>query len=140
MGSFSMGFWVRRSDEEVIHVDDKLSFSNHVSEGVVHESLECGGGVAETKEYHCGFEESFVCDEGCFPLVAVLNMDIVVSPTNIKLGEVANVFQLVHEVRDEREGVDIMGGVFVEVAVVLTRVELVILLFDKEEEGGLEGV
>ena len=31
-GPFFMGFWVGRGDEEVIHVDDELSFCDHVSE------------------------------------------------------------------------------------------------------------
>ena len=102
--------------------------------------LEHGGGVVEAKEHNGGFEEPLVGDEGCLPLVAILNMDVVVSPMNIELGEVVSVFQLVHKVRDEREGVGVTSGVFIEVAVILTRVEFAILLFDKEERGGLGGV
>ena len=41
---------------EVIHVDDEPSFSDHVVEGVVHESLEDSGRVGESKEHNCGFE------------------------------------------------------------------------------------
>ena len=44
-------------------------------------------------------------DEGRLPLVAIFDTDIVISPMNIKLGEVASIFQLVHEVGNEREGV-----------------------------------
>ena len=76
-------------------------------------------------------------DEGCLPLVAVFDTDIVVSPTNIELSEVASVFQLVHKVGDKGEGIGVAGGVFVEVSIVLAGVELSILLFDKEEGGGL---
>ena len=86
-GLFFMGFWVRRGNEEVIHIDDKLSFSDHILEGVDHESLEHGGGVAEIKEHDSGFEESFVGDEGSFPLVAVLYLNIVIPPVNIELGK-----------------------------------------------------
>ena len=35
---------VVREDEEAVHVNDEPSFSNHVSEGIRHEMLECGGG------------------------------------------------------------------------------------------------
>ena len=42
--------------EEIIHVDDKPSFSNHISEEVIHEVLEYGGGVVETKEHDSGFK------------------------------------------------------------------------------------
>ena len=91
-----MGFWVRGGDKEVIHVDDQPSFSNHVLEGVIHESLECGGRVAKTEEHDGGFKKSFVGDEGRLPLVTILDADIVVPPTNIEFSEVASIFQLVH--------------------------------------------
>ena len=42
----SMYFGVVQEDEEVIHVDDKPAFGDHVLEGVVHKSLEGGWGVA----------------------------------------------------------------------------------------------
>ena len=51
-----------------------------------------------------------------------------------------SVFQLVHEVGNEREGVGVAGGVFVEVVVVLAGVEFTVFLFDKEEKGCLGGV
>ena len=79
-------------------------------------------------------------DEGSFPLVAILDVNVVVSPVNIELGEVVSVFQLVHKVRDEREGISVMGGMFVKVSIVLTRTEFAILLLDKEERGCLWGV
>ena len=42
-GLLSVGFWVGGGNEEVIHINDKLSFSDHVSERVIHELLECDG-------------------------------------------------------------------------------------------------
>ena len=79
-------------------------------------------------------------DEGRFPLVAILDMDVVISPMNIEFGEVVSVFQLVHEVRDERKGVGVTDGVFIEVSVVLAGVEFSVFLFDEEERGRLGGV
>ena len=141
-GSFSVGFGIRGGNKKVVHVDDEPSFSDHISERVVHESLECGRGVAKAKEHDCQFEESFVRDEGRLPLVAIFDADIVVPPTNIEFGEVASVFQLVHEVGDKGKGVGVTGGVFVEVPVILAGMEFAILLLDEEEErclGELEG-
>ena len=112
-GAFTMGFFVRGEDKEVIHVDDKPSFHNHVSEGVVHESLECRWGVGESEEHHSWFKEAFMCDEGSLPLVAILDAHVVVSPADIKLGEQFGIFEFVDEVRDEQEWVGISGGVFV---------------------------
>ena len=139
-GSLSVGFHVRGGNKEVVHIDDEPSFSDHVSEQVVHEPLECGGGVAKTKEHDSGFKESLVGDEGCLPLMTIFDVDIVVPPSNIKLSEVVSIFQLVHEVGDEGKGIGILGGVFIEVSVVLTRAEFSIFLFDKEERGRLGGV
>ena len=102
--------------------------------------MECGRGVAKPEEHHCQLEESFVHDEGCLPLMAILDVDVVVPLTNIKFCEVASIFQLFHEVGDEREGVCITGGVFIEVSVILAGAEFAVLLLDKEERGCLEGV
>ena len=51
---FSVGLLVWRGNKKVIHVDDEPSFCDHVSEGVIHELLECGGGIAKTKEHNGG--------------------------------------------------------------------------------------
>ena len=53
-------------------------------------------GSAETEEHDCGFEESLVCDESHFSLVTILDMNIVILPSNIKFGEVVSIFQLIH--------------------------------------------
>ena len=54
---------------------------------MVHERLECGGCITESKEHDGRFEESHGSDEGSFPLVFLSNANVVVSPTNVKLGE-----------------------------------------------------
>ena len=74
-------------DEEIIHVDNEPSFGNHITEGVVHKTLESGGGVGKSEEHHSGFEKSFVGNKGCFPLVTVLDSYIVVSPPDVEFGE-----------------------------------------------------
>jgi hypothetical protein len=49
--------------------------------------LECGGQIGEPKEYNAGFEKTLVGDEGYLPFIAFFNPDVVVAPTNIKLGK-----------------------------------------------------
>ena len=78
---------VRGVNEEVVHVNDKPSFSDHIAKRVIHEVLESGGGIGETKEHHCQFEESFMGDEGSLPLMSVFDSDIIVSPLDVELGE-----------------------------------------------------
>ena len=96
--SFFMVFVIVGVDEEVIHVDDEPSFSNHIPERVGHESLESGGGVGHAEEHNCGFIESPVGNESSLPLVSVLDSDIVISPLHVKLGEDLGVFEFVHEI------------------------------------------
>src|SRR5882762_2644056 len=62
--------------------------------------------------------------------------NVVVSPMNVELGEVAGIMQLVNEVRDERERSGILGSDIIKMAIVLYRVEFAILLVDKEEGTG----
>ena len=41
-------------DEEVIHVDDKPSFCNHIAKRVVHKTLEGGGGIGKAEDITMG--------------------------------------------------------------------------------------
>ena len=140
LGLFFVGFWVGRGNKKVIHVDDEPSFSDHVSKRVVHEMLECGGGVAEAEEHDGRCKESFVSNEDYLPLVSIFDLNVVIPPMNVEFGEVTSIFQLVYKVGDEGKRVGIMGGMFVEVAVVLARMKFAIHLFDKEEGRCLGGV
>ena len=74
-------------NKEVVHVDDEPSFSNHVAEQVIHEVLEGGGRVGESKEHDSGFEQPLMGDEGCLPLMAIFDSYIVVSPMNVEFDE-----------------------------------------------------
>ena len=136
-GAFFMKGGVGGVDEGIVHIDDKSSFGNHVAEGVIHEALEGSGGVGEPEEHYSGFKKSFMGDEGCFPLVTVLDLYIVVPPLNVKFGEDLGILQFVYEVGDEGKGVGVANGVFIDVVVVLEGVESSIFLFDEKEGGGL---
>ena len=137
---FGMCSKVRGDNKEIVHIDNEPSFSDHVVEQVIHEPLECGGEVTNTEEHDDGFEKSFVDDESHFPLIAIFDANIVIPPVDIKLSEVISVFQLVNKVRDEREGVGVFGGMFIEVMIILTGMEFAILLLDEKERRCLGGV
>ena len=115
-----MGFGIRGEDQEVIHIDEEPSFGYHVAERVVHESLERGGGIGHPEEHYERLEESSVCGEGAFPLVSVLNSDIVVPPPDVEFSEEFSSLELINEVGDEGEGIGIADGVLVKVPIVLT--------------------
>ena len=95
---FSMGFFVRGEDKGVVHINDEPSLGDHVSEGVVHKSLEGCRRVGKSEEHYCWFKEALVHDEGGFPLVAVLDANIVIPPANVKLSEQFGVLKFVDEV------------------------------------------
>ena len=81
-------------------------------------------------------------NEGCLPLISILDANVVVSPLDVKLGEDLGIFYLVDEVLDQWEGVGILDSVGVDVSIVLAGSEGVrgVLLIDKEEGACLEGV
>ena len=74
-------------------------------------------------------------DEGCFPLVSIMNMNVVVAPMYVKLGEDLGIFDLVNEVRYKWEGVHIFDGMAVDVTIVLTGSKSVSFLLVNKEEG-----
>ena len=139
-GAFLVSCSVGGEDEEVVHIDDEPSFSDHVSKGVVHESLESGGRVSEAKEHNGWFEEAFMSDEGGFPLVSVFDADVIVAPSNVEFGEDFGIPEFIDEVGDQGKGVSITNGMLVEVPVILAGAKSSVFLLYEEEGGGLGGV
>src|ERR1700722_18175685 len=84
-------------DQEVVHIDMEPSFVEFLSEDLVHHRLECGRRVTKAKEHDKGFETTAICDEGRFPLIALFDPNIVISPANIELGEDLRVLDFVYE-------------------------------------------
>ena len=122
---------------KVIHVDLELLFCNHVREDVIHECLEYGRGITETEEHDCRFIETERGDKGCLPLVRFLNLNVVVLPTNIELGEIDKVLYVVNKFGNERKGISIANGVGVQILVVLAGTKSSVFLWNKEEWGHL---
>src|SRR5882724_8958985 len=121
-----------REDEDVIQVDADYTLGDQILEYLVHHGLESGWTVGETKEHDQGFEKSSVCAESGLPFITFLDADIVVSPSDIKLGEVARTPESVNEVGDERKWICILYRLCVQRPVVLDQSETSILLLDEE--------
>ena len=136
--SFMMeGHVVLGVDSHVIHVDLKPLFWKHICADMVHESLKSGGSVAESEEHDCGFEEFHGGDEGGFPLIFLSDVNVVISPTNVELGEQGGFLHIINEFWNEREWIGVLDGVGVQVAVILAWTKSSILLWHKEEGRGL---
>ena len=128
-----MGGGIGGIDKKVVHVDNKPSFHDHITKGVVHELLKGGGGIGKIKEHYGQFKESFMGDGSGLPLMSIFDTDIVIPPTDIKFGKNLCSLEFINEIRDEWEGICIANHVFVDIAIVLTSAETTILLFNKEE-------
>ena len=85
-------------DEEVVHVNDEPSFCNHIPKRIGHELLKSGEGIGHAEEHDSGFIEPVVGNEGSFPLVALFDMDIVVSPSYMKLHKDLDILEFVNKV------------------------------------------
>jgi hypothetical protein len=120
-------------NEQVIHVNDEPSFSDEVAKKMVHECLERGRGVAESKEHNSWFEETEGSDEHHLPVVFRSDQHIVKSPAYVHFSKDARAPESVDEVRDKGEGVCVFNGVGVDIPVVLAGTYRPIFLRDKEE-------
>ena len=126
-------------DAEVVHVDFQPFLSQHVGEDVIHECLEHGGSIAESKKHDSGFEESHGGNESGFPLILLLDVNVIISPMNVEFGEQCGLLHIIDEFWDEREWIGISDSVGVQVAVILAWTKGFVLLWYKEEGGGLGG-
>ena len=86
---------------------------------MIHECWECGGSIAESEKHDSGFEESHGGNECSLPLVLFLNTDVIISPSDVKLGEQSGFFHVIDEFWDEGEWVGIPDSVGVQVMAVL---------------------
>ncbi|KAF9800026.1 hypothetical protein IEO21_10453 [Rhodonia placenta] len=71
-----------------------------IMENIIHHRLEGRGGIGEAEEHHQGFVQPLVSYKGGFPLVTGFDPDVVVSPSNIELGEERGTAELIHHLGD----------------------------------------
>ena len=124
---------------QVIHIDLEPSLSDHVSEDMIHERLKSWRGVAETKKHYSGFKEAKGSDECHFPLVFLLNANVIIAPLNIKLGEQCGVLHIIDQLRDEGERIPVSNGVGIEILIILAWSQGSVFFGHKEKQRGLWG-
>ena len=73
--------------------------------------------------------------ESGFVLVSGLNPDIVITPADVQLGEVASSAEFGDKLRDKRKWILIFHSHGIERAIVLHQAERSILLLDEEDQG-----
>ena len=105
----------------------------------VHEGLEHQGGSTKSEKHDGWFKQPERGDEGGLPFVTILDSDVVIAPVHIEFSEDGELAEVIDKIRDEGQGVCVLYSVLVKVSVILNQSEFSILLFDKEEGGGLRG-
>ena len=86
---------------QVIHVNDKPSFSDIVGEIEVHKCLKCQWGATKSEKHHCWFEQSKRRDEGSLPFITLLDLNVIISPSYVKLGKERELAKVIDEVGDK---------------------------------------
>ena len=132
MCGLSVSLGIAAIDKDIVHVDCYLVARDEVCEDRVHQGLESSWRVGEPKVHNMWFEESSVCDEGSLPLVFLLDSDVVIAPSYIKLCEDTSSFQLVDDVSCKWKGVAILDRDLVKLSVVLYEMKASILFLHKE--------
>ena len=100
---------------------------------MVHKGLEHSRNIGEPHWHDQELEGAIVRSEGCLPLVASCDANIVVASMEVKLGVDLRAAQLVEEVGDKWNRVPILWCDLVEVLEVHTESQGVILLLSKED-------
>src|SRR5713226_3547784 len=92
-------------DENVIHIDEYKSCVNEILEEFIHHRLEHCRRINKTDEHHQGFKHPFVHLEGSFPSISFLDLNIIVSPSYIELGEDLCILQFINDIGNKRKWV-----------------------------------
>jgi len=117
-------------DEDVIEVDHYEDIS-HVSENMVHKRLKRSGCIGESHRHDQELERAVSGSEGCLPLMASQNANIVIAGVKVELGVDPCIAKLVKEVSDEGDRVPILVDDFVEVLEVDAKPQSTILFLVK---------
>jgi formyltetrahydrofolate hydrolase len=119
-------------DEDVVQIDNDEA----VQEGLedrVHETLERGWSIAESKGHDKELVVAISRPKRCFRNVLVLDANLPVSRAKIELCEVVASCKPIEEVIDARKRILVFDCDIVERPIINTHVEATVLLLDKED-------
>ena len=86
---------------QVVHVNDKPAFPDVVSKVEVHKCLKHRWRATKSEKHHHWFKQSKRCDEGSLPFITLLNSNVIISPSYVKLGKEGELAKIVNEVGDK---------------------------------------
>ena len=72
-------------DKNIVHVNRDVSFIDEFPKDEIHHGLEGRWGICKAEEHDHWFEQTAVRFKGCFPLVAIADTYVIVTPSDIQL-------------------------------------------------------
>jgi hypothetical protein len=118
-------------DKDIID-EDHYEFVELRHKHRVHEVHEVGWGICETKGHHQELVETITSGESSLRNVTRSNFDLMITRTEIDLGEHYGPSQLIKKNIDSGKRIFVLDGHRVERPVIHTQPQATILLFDKE--------
>jgi hypothetical protein len=119
-------------NEDVVQIHNDCDVEK-VGEDIVHEMLECGGGVGKSEWHNTPLIRTVSSPEGGFPLVSFGDADKMVCMSEIYLGVDPGFARGVQQIFGERKWVAVLLGNFVKSAEIHTESEGAILLSNEED-------
>ena len=92
--------------------------------------------AGESEEHYQGFEESTIGAKRCLPLIPFLDVNIVETPLDIKLGEVLHTLEPIYKFRNDRQWVTVLHCHGIECTVVLDQAKQTIFLLNEKHKQG----
>jgi hypothetical protein len=74
---------------------------DEVAEDAIHEGLKGSGGVTEAKGHDEGLIETKSAFKGSFPFIAFPDLDVVITPSYVELGEIVGALEFVNKIGDQ---------------------------------------
>src|ERR1700742_796434 len=118
-------------DQDVVKIDNDKDI-NDIREGVIHEVLELGRRVAQSKRHNTVFKETIFCLECCLPFITWFNPDKVISGLKIQGGKVFSAPEFLNQSLNQWEWVRIFDSVIIQCAIINAHPPFAILLWDKD--------
>jgi hypothetical protein len=128
---FGMFFLVFGIDEDIVD-KDHYEFVELRHKHGVHEVYEVGWGILETKGHYQGLVKTITGGESGFRNVTRSNFDLMVTRTEVDLGESFGSIQFIKKNIDSGKRIFVLEGDCIERSVIHTQPQATIFLFDEE--------
>jgi hypothetical protein len=128
---FGMLLLVFGIDKDIID-EDHYEFVEIHHKHEVHEVHEVGWGICETKGHHQELVDTITSGESSFRNVTRSDFDLMITRTEIDLGENSSSSQLIKKKIDSGKRIFVLDGHRIERSVIHTQPQATIFLFNKE--------